>query len=77
MWNATNIFIANLALADVFVCVFDLPLNLYYQLNDRWSYGPALCHVIPALFAVVVYVSTWTLTMIAIDMRPPYSPSAR
>ena len=67
MRNATNIFIANLALADIFVCVFDLPLNLYYQLSDDWAYGRALCHVIPAAFAVVVYASTLTLAMIAVD----------
>lgn len=35
-WNATNILIANLALADTFVCVIDLPMSLYYQLTDDW-----------------------------------------
>lgn len=67
MWTATNIFIANLALADVFVCVFDLPLSVYYQLTDDWIFGKALCHVIPAAFGVVVYASTLSLTLIAID----------
>jgi len=33
MRTATNIFIANLALADCFVCAFDLPLNLHYQVE--------------------------------------------
>jgi len=33
MRTATNIFIANLALADCFVCAFDLPLNLHYQVT--------------------------------------------
>lgn len=33
MRTATNIFIANLALADCFVCAFDLPLNLHYQVK--------------------------------------------
>ena len=33
MRTATNIFIANLALADCFVCAFDLPLNLHYQVD--------------------------------------------
>ena len=67
MWNATNIFIANLACADVFVCVFDLPLSIYYQLTGDWIFGRALCHVIPAAFGVVIYGSTLTLTLIAID----------
>ncbi len=67
MQNPTNIFIANLALADIFVCVFDLPLNAHYQITGSWAFGAALCHVIPAAFAVVVFASTLSLTMIAID----------
>jgi len=35
MRTATNIFIANLALADCFVCAFDLPLNLHYQVTPQ------------------------------------------
>jgi hypothetical protein len=31
MWTATNVFIANLALSDLFVCAFDLPIMLHYQ----------------------------------------------
>ena len=67
LWNATNIFIANLAMADILVCVFDLPLNLYYQITDDWVFGKTMCHVMMSAFAVVVYTSTLTLTMIAID----------
>ncbi|KAK2162847.1 hypothetical protein LSH36_90g01011 [Paralvinella palmiformis] len=67
LWNATNIFIANLALADILVCAFDLPLNAYYQITDDWVFGRTLCHVIPSAFAVVVYASTLSLTMIAVD----------
>ena len=37
MRTATNIFIANLALADCFVCAFDLPLNLHYQVESVTS----------------------------------------
>ena len=67
MWNATNIFIANLAVADIFVCVFDLPLSAYYQITGQWIFGATLCRIIPMVFAMVVYSSTLTLTMIAID----------
>jgi hypothetical protein len=67
MWNATNIFIANLAVADIFVCVFDLPLSLYQTLTQNWIFGRTLCHLIPMTFGVVVYTSTLTLTMIAVD----------
>ena len=67
MRNATNIFIANLAVADVFVCVFDLPLNLYYILTDNWIYGRILCKIIPAGFAFVVYLSALSMVLIAVD----------
>lgn len=67
MWNATNLFIANLALADIFVCIFDLPFSVYSQLTGTWLFGSALCKLIPMLFGMVVYSSTLTLTMIAID----------
>ena len=67
MWNATNIFIVNLAISDIFVCTFTLPLNMYYQVTDDWIFGRTLCHVIPATWAVTMFTSTLTLTMIAVD----------
>ena len=33
MWTATNVFIANLALTDLIVCAFDLPVSLHYQVR--------------------------------------------
>ena len=38
MWTATNVFIANLALTDLVVCAFDLPLTLHYQVCCTMSY---------------------------------------
>ena len=35
MWTATNVFIANLALTDLVVCAFDLPLSLHYQVSKK------------------------------------------
>jgi 7 transmembrane receptor (rhodopsin family) len=37
------------------------------QLADDWIFGPVLCHVIPAVFGIVVCASTLTLTVIAAD----------
>ena len=67
MWNATNLFIANLALADIFVCIFDLPFSIYSQFTEVWVFGAVLCKLIPMMFGMVVYSSTLSLTMIAID----------
>ena len=67
MYSATNIFIANLAMADIFICLLDLPISLYYQLTDRWVFGALMCHLLPPLLGIVVYTSTMTLMLIAVD----------
>jgi len=37
------------------------------QLTGDWAFGTALCHIIPTVFGVVVYASTLSLTVIAVD----------
>ena len=67
MHNITNIFIANLALSDIGLCVFSLPIQLYYQITDQWIFGECMCRIIFAAFAVPFYVSTLTILLIAFD----------
>lgn len=67
MQNVTNILIANLAISDIGLCVFSLPIQLYYQLTDHWIFGEFLCRVIFSAFAVPMYVSTLTMLLIAYD----------
>ena len=65
--NITNVFIANLALSDIGLCVFSLPIQLHYQLTDNWVFGSGLCRVVFAAFAMPMYVSTITIMLIAFD----------
>ncbi|XP_029439299.1 neuropeptide Y receptor type 2-like [Rhinatrema bivittatum] len=67
MRTVTNFFIANLALADVMVDTLCLPFTLVYTLLDEWKFGSVLCHLVPYAQALSVYVSTLTLTVIALD----------
>lgn len=67
MQNVTNIFIANLALSDILLCVFCLPIQLHYQLTDNWELGEAMCKLIFTAFAVPVYGSVFTILLIAFD----------
>ena len=67
MQNVTNILIANLAIADIGLCMFSLPIQLYYQITDQWIFGDALCRVIFAAFAVPMYGSVLTILLIAYD----------
>jgi len=73
--SATNIFVVCLAVSDLTLCLFSLPVQLHYQLTDNWYFGSALCRVIFAAFAVPMYLSTCTVMLIAVD-RSTYSTSS-
>jgi neuropeptide Y receptor len=67
MQTITNLFIVNLAISDVTMCLLAIPFTpMSYFLND-WIFGSVLCHLVPMTLAVSVYVSTLTSTVIAID----------
>lgn len=65
--TVTNVFIVALGLADVALCVFNLPLQLHYQLTDNWAFGRPLCHIAMTTFAVPMFASSLFILMIAID----------
>ena len=65
--TVTNIFIAYLAIADVALCVFNLPIQLHYQLNNKWVFGRVLCHVAMPTFGVPFFSSSLAILMIAVD----------
>ncbi len=67
MQNVTNIFIANLALSDIGLCIFSLPIQLHYQLTDQWIFGETLCRLVFAAFAMPMHVSALTILLIAFD----------
>ncbi|GFR99494.1 neuropeptide Y receptor type 1 [Elysia marginata] len=65
--TVTNIFIAYLAIADVALCVFNLPIQLHYQLNNKWVFGRILCYVAMPTFGVPFFSSSLAILMIAVD----------
>jgi len=65
--SATHVFVVCLAVSDLALCLFSLPVQLHYQLTDNWYLGSALCRVIFAAFAVPMYLSTVTIMLIAVD----------
>lgn len=47
MHTVTNIFILNLALSDILLCIF-APFNpLYLIAYKSWVFGTVLCHLVP------------------------------
>ena len=48
MHTVTNIFIANLALSDILLCIFAVPFTPLYLLAFKsWVFGTVLCHLLP------------------------------
>lgn len=67
MQSVTNLFITNLALSDILLCILAVPFTPSYTFLRKWIFGTILCHLVPYAQGVSVYISTLTLTAIAID----------
>lgn len=67
MQTVTNLFITNLALSDILLCVLAVPFTPLYTFLGRWVFGKVICHLVSYAQGTSVYISTLTLTSIAID----------
>ena len=67
MKNVTNLFILNLAFSDIVMCLFAVPFTPLASFTGRWLFGEVLCILFPFSQGVSVYISTLTLTIIAVD----------
>lgn len=63
-----NVFICNLAAADIAVLTVNLPIRLAYQENSYvWPFGAFLCKIIPMLTYLFITASSATLVLMTID----------
>lgn len=67
MHTVTNFFITNLALSDILLCILAVPFTPLYTFLGKWIFGNVLCHLVPFAQGVSMYISTLTLTSIAMD----------
>ncbi|CAF1060662.1 unnamed protein product [Brachionus calyciflorus] len=67
MRTSNNLFILNLAISDLTLCVFSIPFNVYKTLRHTWEFGEFLCKFAPFFQATNVFVSTMSITAIALD----------
>jgi neuropeptide Y receptor len=65
--TARNVYILNLALSDMFMCLLCMPFTLYKLLRKNWRLGNTLCKIVPGFQAVNVMTSTFTAVGIAMD----------
>jgi hypothetical protein len=45
----TNRLLANICAANIFQCVFVIPLSLFVLLIQNWIFGPVMCYVLPMM----------------------------
>lgn len=68
MRNSRNIFIINLAVSDLTLCLVTQPLNLIrLSLSPEWYLGDAVCRLTALLPAINVFVSSFSISAIALD----------
>nr|XP_036222474.1 dopamine D2-like receptor [Bactrocera oleae] len=67
MRTITNLFLLNLAISDILLGVFCMPVTLVGTLLRDFIFGESFCKLIPFLQAISVAVSSWTLVAISCE----------
>ncbi|CAH1367250.1 unnamed protein product, partial [Tenebrio molitor] len=57
MQTVTNLFITNLALSDILLCVLCVPFTPLYTFLGKWIFGSLTCHLVGYAQATSVYIS--------------------
>lgn len=60
-------FILNLAISDIIVCLLSLPITPVTNIFKNWYFGALLCRIIPWAQGVSVFICTFSLGAIALD----------
>lgn len=67
MHTSRNLYIVNLAISDMTLCLVCMPFTLTSILRHQWSMGTVFCKLVPLLQGTNIMVSVGTITVIAID----------
>ncbi|KAG7169641.1 Neuropeptide F receptor-like 2 [Homarus americanus] len=65
--TARNVYIINLAVSDVSMCLVCMPFTLVGLLHKNWSLGNFICKLVPVVQCTNILVSTATIVAIAAD----------
>ncbi|CAB01528.2 G-protein coupled receptors family 1 profile domain-containing protein [Caenorhabditis elegans] len=79
--SVANIFLINLAVSDLLLCITAVPITPVLAFMKRWIFGIIMCKLVPTCQAFSVLISSWSLCYIAIDryrsivtpLREPWS----
>ena len=67
MRTPRNFFIVNLAVSDLLLSLLTMPFTLLEILQKYWTLGEILCKLICPLQSISIFVSTLSITAIALD----------
>ncbi|KAI2803401.1 Serpentine type 7TM GPCR chemoreceptor Srsx [Blomia tropicalis] len=59
--------IVNLAVSDLLLTSFNIPMNLVRQVSRDWPFGELFCTAMPFVQSICVYSSSWTMMIIAFE----------
>lgn len=65
--NSTNVLIGMLAVSDLIMTTFNIPFTLVDIILNDWIFGPFFCTLVSFVQANSVYVSSFTMAVIAIN----------
>ena len=65
--TAANIYVINLTISDITLCLICMPFTLIKLTRINWQLGSLLCKLVPVLQCTNILVSTATIVTIAAD----------
>ena len=65
MQTFTNWLILNLAVADLSVALFCIPLEIPLEINHEWIYGKFFCNIFYPIQSATIYGSVFTLVVLS------------
>ncbi|XP_008511008.1 pyroglutamylated RF-amide peptide receptor [Equus przewalskii] len=67
MRTVTNIFICSLALSDLLIAFFCIPVTMLQNISDNWLGGAFICKMVPFVQSTAVVTEILTMTCIAVE----------
>ncbi|XP_045213882.2 QRFP-like peptide receptor [Mercenaria mercenaria] len=65
--TVTNTFILSLAVSDILIAGWNMPLQLLFHLNNEWTFGETMCKLTSFIQGVGIITSILALSAIAIE----------
>ncbi|XP_051041761.1 pyroglutamylated RF-amide peptide receptor [Phodopus roborovskii] len=67
MRTVTNIFICSLALSDLLIAFFCIPVTMLQNISDKWLGGAFICKMMPFVQSTAVVTEILTMACIAVE----------